>query len=129
MPLENSGYAFLFFYGLERRFLVEQQNHTAIVEQVVRLLDTYPSFRLFDAYLNLFLAYTVAKIGIESMTERTFDSIFEKTRLKWDENILPLLNWDAKLNGGRISLVLQEENSAAFILGYPSRTQRSSFSE
>jgi hypothetical protein len=80
-PLENIGFAFLFFYGLERRLLVEQQDQGPIVEEVVRLLDTYPSFGLFDAHLNLFLAFALARLGIESIDDHLFSEVFEKTRL------------------------------------------------
>jgi uncharacterized tellurite resistance protein B-like protein len=95
--LDNSGYAFLFFYGLERRLLIEQQDQIAIVEEVVRLLDTYPFFALFDAHLNLFLAFALAQIGIESITENAFHRIFDRISLKWDENVVPLLKWDESL--------------------------------
>lgn len=38
-PLEDIGYAFLFFYGLERRLLVEEQDLSPIVKECVRLLE------------------------------------------------------------------------------------------
>ena len=60
-PLHDIGYAFLFFYGLERRLLVERQDLSRIVKEVVRLLETYTSQGSFDGYLSRFLAFTLAR--------------------------------------------------------------------
>jgi hypothetical protein len=90
-------YAFLFFYGLERRFLTEELDYRATVAEVVQLLENYSSFAQFDAQLNLFLAFALSRIGINSLSDDTFKRIFEHARLKWDENCLPLLKWDDSL--------------------------------
>ena len=40
-PLDDIGYAFLYFYGLERRLLLDRADLSPIVKEVVRLLETY----------------------------------------------------------------------------------------
>ncbi len=95
--LENIGFALLFFYGLERRLLIDEKDHGLLVDEAVRLLGTYPSFGLFNAHLSLFLAFSLAQIGIESITDKVFFYIFEKTPLTWDDLAVKLLKWDESL--------------------------------
>lgn len=59
----NIGYVFLFFYGLERRLLVDGQNgkvsekeRSEIIEEVRRLLKIYGSNGSFRGYASNFLA-------------------------------------------------------------------------
>ncbi len=63
----------------------------------VRLLEAYPSFARFSAYLSLFVAFALARIGLSSISTPTFERVFEQTPLKWDDNSLPLLKWDESL--------------------------------
>jgi uncharacterized tellurite resistance protein B-like protein len=84
-PLSDIGYVFLFFYGLERRLLVEKQDLSPIVKEVVRLLETYTISGSFDGYLSRFLAYTLARAGIGTLKEKWFEAVFERTRAQRDE--------------------------------------------
>lgn len=63
-PLADTGYVFLYFYGLERRALVDAINDAAvkaelplIVEEVRRLLSIYGGNRSFRGYAEGFLDY------------------------------------------------------------------------
>lgn len=63
-PLADTGYVFLFFYGLERRALVDAVNDPEvnsetplIVEEVQRLLSIYGKNRSFRGYAEGFLDY------------------------------------------------------------------------
>ena len=92
--LGDIGYAFLFFYGLERRLLVEQQDLSPIVKECVRLLDAYTFSGSFDGYVSRFLAYALARTGIETLKDKWFDAIFEKSRLRRDDDFLAVaLAW------------------------------------
>lgn len=53
----NPGYMFLYFYGLERRFFVDQSNEDAkhIVQEVRRLQSLYPENHSVRRYLGEFL--------------------------------------------------------------------------
>jgi uncharacterized tellurite resistance protein B-like protein len=62
-PEAYIGYVFLFFYGLERRLIVDgakgkvsSQERSAIVNEVRRLLKIYGGNRSFSGYANNFLA-------------------------------------------------------------------------
>ena len=67
--LDELGYARLFFCGLERRLLREQSDRNPILKEVVRLRETYPSSRLLVASIDHFLAFSLARQGIESINE------------------------------------------------------------
>ena len=86
--LDDIGYAFLYFYGLERRLLVEQQDLSPIVKEVVRLLETYTFSGSFDGYLSRFLSYTLARAGIGTLKDKWFEAVFDKTRAQRDEQHL-----------------------------------------
>jgi uncharacterized tellurite resistance protein B-like protein len=64
-PLDDIGYAFIFFYGLERRALVEGKDFDLIFAETNRLLDTYTHSGSFHGYLSRFLGYLTAKMGLE----------------------------------------------------------------
>jgi uncharacterized tellurite resistance protein B-like protein len=66
-PQANIGYVFLFFYGLERRVLLDAQTDPvakadipAIAAEVQRLLDIYGGNHSFRNYASQFLSYIVS---------------------------------------------------------------------
>src|SRR5581483_5446840 len=59
--LEDIGYAFIFFYGLERRLLMDNSDFDIVVREVSRLLSRYRLSNSFDSYLSSFLSYAVAR--------------------------------------------------------------------
>jgi uncharacterized tellurite resistance protein B-like protein len=92
--LRDIGYAFLFLYGFERRLLVEQQDLSPIVKEVVRLLETYTFSGSFDGYLSRFLAFVLARAGIETLKDKWFEAAFTKSRLQRDDDFLAVaLAW------------------------------------
>ena len=92
--LHDIGYAFLFFYGLERRLFIERQDLSPIVKECVRLLETYTFSGSFDGYLGRFLAFTLARAGIETLKDKWFEAVFGKSRLNRDEDFLAVaLAW------------------------------------
>jgi uncharacterized tellurite resistance protein B-like protein len=69
-PTADVGYAFLFFYGLERRALVDAASDSsarldlpAIEAEVRRLLQIYGSNRSFNRYASDFLDYLTVQQG------------------------------------------------------------------
>lgn len=60
-PLEDIGYAFLYFYGLERRALIDKKDIPQILDEVLRLLQIYPTSRSFRSYLGNFVTYLVMR--------------------------------------------------------------------
>jgi hypothetical protein len=55
--LNDIGYAFLFFYGLENRAIIEKKDISIIIQEANLLLKKYPISRSFYSYLSSFLAY------------------------------------------------------------------------
>ena len=69
-PDYNVGYMFLYFYGLERRFMGDQGDlveKRAIVAEVERLLDVYGEHRSVRRYLDTFL--DIAKVAVAEVGE------------------------------------------------------------
>ena len=66
----SPGYMFLFFYGLERRFFIDQPNTDAneIIDEVIRLRTLYPENRSVQRYLGDFL-------DVATISERSFANI------------------------------------------------------
>lgn len=76
-PLNDIGYAFVFFYGLERRVLVDGADVKPVVTEVLRLLSTYSFSGSFNSYASNFLAYVAAKGGVDRLAENWFNTLAE----------------------------------------------------
>lgn len=59
--LDEIGYAFLYFYGLEKRALIEKKDIDQIIHEVRRLLDRYRTSHSFNTYLGNFLGFLAAR--------------------------------------------------------------------
>ena len=70
--LNDIGYAFVYFYGLERRVLIDGNDVNFIIPEVVRLLRCYPESRSFNGYLSRFIAFSAAKAGLRSIPKDIF---------------------------------------------------------
>jgi uncharacterized tellurite resistance protein B-like protein len=93
-PLADIGYAFLFFYGLERRLLIDCDESSEILRECLRLLKTYTFSSSFDGYLSRFLAFILARTGIQWLKEKWFKAVFEKSRLQRHDDCLAVaLAW------------------------------------
>ncbi len=75
--LDEIGYAFIFFYGLERRAIIERKDIDSILEETRRLLSRYPSSSSFNSYLNYFIAYVVG-LKLNEMDEAGIQKNFPK---------------------------------------------------
>lgn len=80
-PLNDIGYVFVFFYGLERRTLVDGQDLYPILSEVVRLLERYPSSNSFNGYSRGFIAFSLARAGLDTLSESWFSYLVEKPAL------------------------------------------------
>jgi uncharacterized tellurite resistance protein B-like protein len=93
-PLSDIGYVFVFFYGLERRALVDGQDHYPIMCEVVRLLEAYPSSHSFQSYGRSFLAYVLAKRGLQNLSESWFEHLVQRPGLQTSqEGLAVALGW------------------------------------
>ncbi|MFA4824797.1 MAG: TerB N-terminal domain-containing protein [Methanoregula sp.] len=57
--LDEIGYAFIYFYGLERRGIIEKEDTEKLLVEARRLLTRYPNSNSFNSYVNHFIAYLV----------------------------------------------------------------------
>lgn len=59
--LSDIGYVFIYFYGLERRAIVEQKDIEIILKEVIRLLNRYSFSSSFNSYATRFIIYLSVK--------------------------------------------------------------------
>lgn len=77
----NAGYMFLYFYGLERRFLVDQapeDERRQILAEVIRLQALYDDNRSASRYLGDFIE--IAKVALDDPS--IYEPVLEK--IGWD---------------------------------------------
>ena len=101
--LDEIGYAFIFFYGLERRAILEKQDYDEILPEVQRLLTRYTSSSSFNTYLNQFMAYVVgSRLGVmtDSDIRKLFpsfdnlDNYLTKVILSWHWSHNLAIHWE-----------------------------------
>ena len=99
-PQIEIGYVFIYFYGLERRVLVDNADHVPIAEEVLRLQSIYQGCRSFRRYSTSFLWYILAITG--------------KRRILGDDLVARIIalteQWDAECLG-RCLAYLHESGS------------------
>lgn len=84
------GYVFVYFYGLERRLLVDQKDHAQILREISRLLSIYSSNRSFRRYaLTLFWLGTNLMIHAGKTEDVPISEVL-KVEGRWDEQIMGL---------------------------------------
>ncbi|MFN7806286.1 MAG: TerB N-terminal domain-containing protein [Planctomycetaceae bacterium] len=88
-PQTEIGYVFLYFYGLERRVLMEGADHRAIAEELLRLLSIYGHSASFQRYAQGLLWTTIwlSRKG-QSVPYRTVEQAVGVSQ--WTDEILNL---------------------------------------
>ena len=90
--LDEIGYAFIYFYGLERRAIVEKKDYDTILDEVTRLLSRYSSSKLFNQYLNNFIRYIIAG-RLNQTDESTIKKYFPSFDELYDNSLMTVLAW------------------------------------
>jgi uncharacterized tellurite resistance protein B-like protein len=97
------GYAFMFFYGLERRALVDQADHQVIFNEVLRLrklnAQSRQPNRSFDSYTGSFLWFLAVAFA-RRIEETTIKALAESTHIRTEENFSAALGWCAQTSKG-----------------------------
>jgi uncharacterized tellurite resistance protein B-like protein len=70
-PSVDIGYVFVYYYGLERRALVDRQDCSLIIGEVLRLRQVYARSYSFDRYSSSFLVYLLASELEHNGAQRT----------------------------------------------------------
>lgn len=90
--LDDIGYAFVYFYGLERRVLIDGDDVNLIIPEVVRLLRRYSESRSFNGYLSRFIAFAAARTGPKSISKDIFTLYPEQALLNgYSEDLLAVI--------------------------------------
>jgi uncharacterized tellurite resistance protein B-like protein len=112
------GYVFIYFYGLERRALLDKSDTIPILRETLRLLDLYaPSSRSFAGYASSFLwAATTAASNPLEIDDGFVDDLNRSTRRWTDEGLAASLAWhyerDKPLAPG-LALVIAKQDPRA----------------
>lgn len=86
-PNVELGYVFIYFYGLERRSLVDRADHSAIASEILRLLPLYGYSRSFRRYASSLLWTTIwLSLGAESVPPSVIRDALSTT--DWSEETL-----------------------------------------
>lgn len=88
--LDDIGYAFIYFYGLERRLLLDQQDINIVTREILRLQNVYTTSGALTGYLSRLIAYLTARVGLEKLSAEGFAMIFERGPMHVDEEMLGL---------------------------------------
>ena len=91
-PDTELGYVFIYFYGLERRIIVDQSDHVAVVNEILRLFPIYGHSRSFQRYAGslLWLALLTAP-ATDAWTDEVLESAIEATAYWDDDNLSAML--------------------------------------
>lgn len=114
-PTIELGYVFIYFYGLERRVLLDDADHQVIAEEVLRLRTIYTSSRSFQRYTASLLWMIVAlgakrRLLSADLVERIF-----ATAERWDAESLGrclayYVDSGTPLDASRALLVAQQDH-------------------
>lgn len=83
-PAREVGYAFIFFYGLERRALIDEKDVDEVATEVRRMLPLHSTSGSFRYYASSFLRYLDARQGRAHQWDRTSDSAIDPNRSRPD---------------------------------------------
>ena len=87
-PNLEIGYVFIYFYGLERRVLVDRMDHGPIADEIMRLLSIYSRPGPFYRYGSLLLWTTLYLANqVESFSVKQLSAAINATT-EWNDNTL-----------------------------------------
>lgn len=114
-PTIELGYVFIYFYGLERRVLLDDADHQAVAEEVLRLRTIYPSSRSFQRY-TASLLWMIVALGARRrlLSADLVERIFATTE-RWDAESLGrclayFVDSGTPLDAPRALLVAQQDH-------------------
>ena len=87
-PQIELGYVFIYFYGLERRVLVDRADYLPIAQEIIRLLPIYDTSNSFRSYASSLLWLTLllmseSEIVPEPLVEEAID-----VTSRWSDDLL-----------------------------------------
>ncbi|MEQ8855232.1 TerB N-terminal domain-containing protein [Gimesia sp.] len=98
-PFVELGYVFIYFYGLERRIVVDRQDSLAVIKELLRLFPIYKSSRSFQRYCSslLWMSALLAS-DVRELTDEILKQIIDATEFWSEANLSALLSIYQKQN-------------------------------
>lgn len=98
-PFVELGYVFIYFYGLERRVVVDRQDSQAVIKELLRLFPIYKSSRSFQRYCSSLLWMSALLASeVRELTEEILKQIIDATEYWSEANLSALLSIYQKQN-------------------------------
>jgi uncharacterized tellurite resistance protein B-like protein len=93
-PLTDYGYLFLFFFGLERRMLLDGGDAEPILRELLKLRKRYADSDAFYNTSTHFMAFVFATVNIRRIRRRWFDRLYVRPETELHEDSLVVaLTW------------------------------------
>jgi tellurite resistance protein len=89
------GYVFIFFYGLERRVLIERRDEQLARPEVLRLLSIHGESRSFRAYASDFLAFAPLRLlgSLDDLSEAQLNDMLRPLALDSGTALATVTAW------------------------------------
>jgi hypothetical protein len=93
-PLTDYGYLFLFFFGLERRMLVDGEDAEPIIRELLKLRKRYSTSDAFFNTATHFIAFVFATVNIKRIRKIWFERLYVRPENELHEDSLVVaLTW------------------------------------
>jgi|GEM_PF-6258500 len=90
--LQDDGYLFLYFFGLERRIFFDNEDYDVILNECINLKKiVHPSSSNFS-YISSFIAYLIGK-RIQKVTNKELSSIYPQNEKIGPDELRVILSW------------------------------------
>lgn len=89
--LDDVGYAFLYFYGLERRSLLDKQDQAFVLDELVRLTGIYKSSGSFISYSASLAAFLCAEPSMRSALSKHEQDLMKLSRISRNSDLLAVI--------------------------------------
>lgn len=114
-PSVELGYVFIYFYGLERRIVLDHKDSQAIISELLQLLPIYKYSRSFRSYCSSLLwMATLCAAESGQLSDNMLEQIINATEYWNEENISALLSIYQKQNlpvPPNVTLIITEHDS------------------
>lgn len=117
-PDTELGYVFIYFYGLERRVLVDHAEHLPIAQELIRLLLIYDNSNSFRRYGSALLWLTLYEASHSAAVPQALLAEAIKTTGRWNDELLGMClailhNWKQPLPARLAFLVSQNDSRSS----------------
>ena len=87
-PEVELSYPFIYFYGLERRVVIDNQDHEAILREVLRLMKIYGKSASFERYACGLIWFTIFRAARDASIPDCVVTDALKATTRWKDDVL-----------------------------------------